>query len=190
YEQHYSYCLAADAIENLRKYSAEAVNQVEEVFSEALQLKEIKRKLLNVIVNNFDMGSATYDSSLFRIMVEETVSTIEFPVFHLDISDAMEEIAAKFSGELTSASQKTELSIALQHGITRIYEELCDSLNHAVKEYKDRLSALGSQVEEGLLDNINKEFAELVAKCEKKEQEIEEYRSYGILLEQELARLS
>ncbi len=190
YEQHYSYCLAADAIENLRKYSAEAVNQVEEVFSEALQLKEIKRKLLNIIINNFDMGSETYDSSLFRIMVEETVSTIEFPVFRLDISDAMEGIAAKFSGELTSASQKTELSIALQHGITRIYEELCESLNEAVREYKGKLSALGKQVEDKLLENINQEFAELVAQCENKEQEIAEYRAYGLLLEQELARLS
>ena len=73
YEEHYSYCIAADAIENLRKYGLDASNQVEEVFSEAIQIKEIKRRLLNVVVNNFDMGSEKYDSSLFRIMVEETV---------------------------------------------------------------------------------------------------------------------
>ena len=39
--------------------------------------------MLNVVVNNFDMGSEKYDSSLFRIMVEETVSAIEFPILIL-----------------------------------------------------------------------------------------------------------
>ena len=38
YEEHYSYCIAADAIENLKKYALEASNQVEEVFSEAMQM--------------------------------------------------------------------------------------------------------------------------------------------------------
>ena len=33
YEEHYSYCIAADAIENLKKYALEASNQVEELFS-------------------------------------------------------------------------------------------------------------------------------------------------------------
>ena len=78
YQEHYSYCIASDAIDNLRKFSMEAVNQVEKVFSDALELKEIKRRLLNVVVQNFDMGSEKYDSALFRILVEETVAQIEF----------------------------------------------------------------------------------------------------------------
>ena len=87
YQEHYSYCIASDAIDNLRKFSMEAVNQVEKVFSDALELKEIKRRLLNVVVQNFDMGSEKYDSALFRILIEETVAQIEFPVFNIDISD-------------------------------------------------------------------------------------------------------
>ena len=57
YQEHYSYCIAADAVENLSKYAIDATNQVEEVFTETLQLKELKRKLLNVVINNFDTGS-------------------------------------------------------------------------------------------------------------------------------------
>ena len=56
YTEHYSYLLASDAVENLRKFSLEAVNNVEKVFSDALQLKEIKRKLLNVAIKNFGYG--------------------------------------------------------------------------------------------------------------------------------------
>ena len=162
YEEHYSYCIAADAIENLRKYGLDASNQVEEVFSEAIQIKEIKRRLLNVVVNNFDMGSEKYDSSLFRIMVEETVSAIEFPIFDIDISDAMNNIAGKFNGELTSASQKTELSTALSKAISRIYEELCKKLDDAVKKFKGEMSEIGQKVEDSLLTNITKEFEDLL----------------------------
>ena len=186
YEEHYSYCIAADAIENLRKYALDASNQVEEVFTEALQIKEIKRKLLNVVVNNFDMGSEKYDSSLFRIMVEETVSTIEFPIFNLDISDAMNGIAGRFSGELTSASQKTELSTALSKAISRIYDEISNKLASSVKTFRDELTGIGHKVQENLLTNITEEFETLLSQCENKENEIARYKEYVAILEKEI----
>lgn len=189
YEEHYSYCIAADAIENLRKYGLDASNQVEEVFSEAIQIKEIKRRLLNVVVNNFDMGSEKYDSSLFRIMVEETVSAIEFPIFDIDISDAMNNIAGKFNGELTSASQKTELSTALSKAISRIYEELCKKLDDAVKKFKGEMSEIGQKVEDSLLTNITKEFEDLLNQCDHKDKEISGYKDYVTILETEISKL-
>lgn len=189
YEEHYSYCIAADAIENLRKYGLDASNQVEEVFSEAIQIKEIKRRLLNVVVNNFDMGSEKYDSSLFRIMVEETVSAIEFPIFDIDISDAMNNIAGKFNGELTSASQKTKLSTALSKAISRIYEELCKKLDDAVKKFKGEMSEIGQKVEDSLLTNITKEFEDLLNQCDHKDKEISGYKDYATILETEISKL-
>ena len=189
YEEHYSYCIAADAIENLKKYALEASNQVEEVFSEAMQMKEVKRKLLNVVVNNFDMGSEKYDSSLFRIMVEETISRIEFPVFDMDISDAMSGIAGKFNGELTSAQEKTELSTALSKAISNIYGELCDRLEKEVKSFETKMSAISQKVEESLLYNITEEFGNLISQCENKENEIAAYKEYAAILEKKLAEL-
>ena len=189
YEEHYSYCIAADAIENLKKYALEASNQVEKVFSEALQMKEVKRKLLNVVVNNFDMGSEKYDSSLFRIMVEETISRIEFPVFDMDISDAMSGIAGKFNGELTSAQEKTELSTALSKAISNIYGELCDRLEKEVKTFEIKMSAISQKVEESLLNNITEEFGNLISQCENKENEIAAYKEYAAILEKKLAEL-
>lgn len=189
YQEHYSYCIASDAIDNLRKFSLEAVNQVEKVFSDALELKEIKRKLLNVVVQNFDMGSEKYDSALFRILVEETVSNIEFPVFNIDISDSMNGIAAKFTGELTSAGQKTELTTALSKAISRIYDELCKKLTSSVVEFKAEMKNISKVVESSLLENINNEFETLLSQYEDKENEIAEYKSYIQLLDKEIAKL-
>lgn len=189
YEEHYSYCIAADAIENLQKYGLEASNQVEEVFSEALQVKEMKRRLLDVVVNNFDLGSEKYDSSLFKIMVEETIGGIEFPVFDIDITDAMDSIAGKFNGELTSASQKTELTTALSKAISRIYEELSKRLDESVRNYKVELDAISHKLEESLLTNITKEFEELLCQCDDKDKEIAGYREYALILERESKNL-
>lgn len=189
YEEHYSYCIAADVIENLRKFAFDASNQVEEVFSEALQFKELKRKILNVVVSNFDMGSEKYDSSLFRIMVEETVSKIEFPIFDIDISDAMNGIAGKFNGEITSASEKTELSTALSKAISRIYNELCNRLEDSVRKFKKEMNEIGHMVEENLLTNITDEFKSLLRQCENKEKEIADYSEYQKLLEKEISKI-
>lgn len=189
YEQHYSYCIVADAIENLKKYAVEASGQVEEVFSDALQVKEIKRKLLNVIVDNFDMGSEKYDSSLFRIMVEETVSSIVFPVLDVDISDAVNGIAGKFTGELTSADEKTKLSGALTKALSRIYEELSKKLDQSVKQFKTELNEIRLGVEENLLADISREFEVLLSQCENKEKEINELKEYAVLLENDIRKI-
>lgn len=187
--EHYSYCMAADAVENLKKYSIDATGHVEKVFTETLQVKELKRKLLNVIIGNFDLSSEKYDSSLFKIMVEETVSKIEFPVFRLDITDAMNGIAGRFTGEVTSASQKTELSVALSNAISRIYDELCNKLEVTVKEFKQNMQQIGKTVEDTLLQNISEEFEILLKQCEDKENEINGYKAYVTMLKKQLEHL-
>ena len=189
YEQHYSYCIAADAIENLKKYAVEASGHVEEVFSDALQLKEIKRKLLNIVVDNFDMGSEKYDCSLFRIMVEEAVSAIEFPVLDIDISEAVNGIAGKFTGELTSADEKTKLSEALTKALSRIYEELSKKLDQSVKQFKTEMNEIRIKIEENLLSDISREFEALLSQCENKEKEINILKDYAALLQNSTRQL-
>ena len=157
------------------------------MFSDALQLKELKRKLLDVVLHNFDMGSEKYDASLFRIMVEETISQIEFPVFSIDISDSMNSIAAKFTGELTTAGQKTELSVALSNAISRIYDELRQKLTSAVSDFKNKMDAVSHDAEQQLLKNIMDEFETLLEQFDHKEKEIEGYKNYIAALEKELS---
>lgn len=189
YTEHYSYCIASDAVDNLRKYSLEAANKVEEVFTQALQLKEMKRKLLDVVIHNFDMGSEKYDSSLFRIMVEEVISSIEFPVFTLDISEAMDGIAGKFTGELTSAGERAALAQAQAKALSGIYDELCARLSDEVKKFKASMDSIGKGVQESLLTEVNKEFEMLMQACENRDAEIADYKSYVSAIESELAKL-
>ena len=189
YEKHYSYCIAADAIENLKKYAFEASGQVEEVFGQALQLKTIKRRLLGMVASRFDLGNEKYDASLFRILVEETVNGIRFPVFHMDISDAMASIAGRFNGELTSAGEKTALTAALSKAISRIYEELCDALEEKVSLFRKELGEIGRKTEENLLQGITEEFETLLCQCQNRDAEIAGLQEYAGILEQSLKKV-
>lgn len=189
YEEQYSYCISADAIENLKKYSISASNRVEHIFGEIISIKQMKRKLIDVVVKNFDMGNENYDSSLFKVMVEDNVSKIQFPVFDMDISDAMNSIAGKFTGEITSAEQKTELSQALSHAISNIYTELARKLEQTVKKFKEEMLEMSGEFQEKILNNISKEFELLLAQCERKEEEIKSYSDYVNVLNEQMKNL-
>lgn len=189
YEEHYSYMNASDAVDNLRKYSVDAVNEIESVFSDAIEVKEMKRKLLNVIINNFDMGSEKYDSSLFRILIEKTVNNIEFPIVKIDISSAMKGITAKFSGEITSPTDKASLSEALANAVSRIYSEMSDKMTSTVKSFKEEMTRIQEELQTSMLENINEEFNDILAKYEDKENEIDKIGDYISKLKAELKKL-
>ena len=186
--EHYSYCLAADAVENLQRYAAEAVNQVEKVFTESIRLKELKRRLSEVIANNFDVGSENYDSSLVRLLVEETIAKIEFPVFHINIEDDMRKIAGQFSGEITG-SAKSELTIALNSALAKIFETISGKLATEASAFKQAMTTVAEGMQGALLADINQEFETLLAQYNDKEKEIENYQQYIQALEAEIKQI-
>ena len=139
------------------------------------------------MAGRFDLGSENYDSSLFRILVEETVNRIQFPEFHVDITQAMTSIAGAFNGELTSAGEKTELAAALSNAISRIFEELCAALETRVTSFREELGNIGKKTQESLLENITVEFETLLCQCRDRDREIAGHREYAAALEKALA---
>lgn len=186
HEEHYSYCIASDAVENVNKFVLEASNHVEEVFTEAVQLRDLKRNLLNVVVNNFDLSSENYDASLFRIMMERAMGAVEFPIFRLDVSDTVKSITSRFSGELTSSHDKMELSSALANTIVLVYDKICDRMGDAVRDFKSKMDNISGELQNNLLTNISDEFNSLIAQCENKEKEIDGYKEYVKILNEKL----
>ena len=189
YEEHYQYCIAADAVEVLNQYTLEASNVIETVFTNAIKLKEFRKKLLDVIMNNFDMGSEKFDVSYFRSIVEETVNNIEYPVFKIDIGDDVKNITALFSGEITSAKEKTNLISSLGRAILSVNNKLIEEFGNKVQIFKKAMIANSHIVQDSLLNNISAEFKLLLEECENKNKEIAGYKEYEKILENELEKL-
>lgn len=184
----YHYCLAADAVENIRSYSMDAANQVEKVFTEALQLKTIKRKLLNVIVEDFDMSSDKYDSAIFRDIVQDAVNRFEFPIVNINIDDSLRSITTQFTGEITASDEKTRLQTALCDAVIKVFDSVNRCMQDTVREFKNNVQTVSDELQNGLLHDIQAEFETLLAQYADKEREIASYRAYIALLDNELAK--
>jgi hypothetical protein len=189
YEEHYQYCIAADAVEILNQYTLEASNVIETVFTNAIKLKEFRRVLLDVIMNNFDMGSEKFDVSYFRSIVEETVNSIEYPVFKIDIGDDVKNITTLFSGEITSAKEKTALISTLGRAVLSVNNKLIEEFDNKVQTFKKVMIANSHTVQDSLLNNISAEFKLLLEECENKNKEIDGYKEYEKILENELEKI-
>lgn len=189
YPETYQYCLAADAVELLHKYTLDASTQIENVFTNAINLKDIKKMLLDVIMKNFDMGSEKFDVSFFRTVVEETVNNIEYPVFKIDIGDDVNSITVHFSEEITSAKEKTNLSTMLGRAVLSVNNKLIEEFSNKVKKFKKEMTDSRNAVQDNLLNDISVEFKLLLEECENKNKEIAGYKDYKEILEKEIGNL-
>ena len=185
----YNYCLASDAMENLRQYTQESENQIEKVFSDELELNGLRRKMLTVIIHNFDPGDESYNAAFYRLTVEDTVNSIKLPVINMDISGALDGIAGKFSGEITSSEEKTELASALTHALAGVCNALVERMTTEVKQFQASLDELARNMRDSLLKNFYAEFDALQSEYGRKEEELANYKAYLSALGEEAARL-
>ena len=185
--EQYSYCLATDAVENIQEFSSDAANQVENVFREELRLREIRRKLLDVVVKDFDMSSEKYDSNMFRDIVQHAVERFEFPIAHIDIDSYVESLMAKFSGQVTSEADQDQLQTALASTISKVYNAISSQMQNMVRDFKRDVQTIGDALQTDLLHDLRAEFDTLLAQYENKKKEIATYQEYIKLLDCELS---
>ncbi len=78
----------------------------------------------------------------------------------------MNGIAGRFTGRLTSASERTALVQAQAKAISGIYDELSTKLTAKVRELRESMNAISRNVQDSLLAEMNKEFEMLIQECE------------------------
>ncbi len=176
--ENYTYLVAADAADNLRSYVLDSTNSIEEIFSKTVNHKEMKRKLLNIVSDNFDMGSENFDAGFFKIIVEGVVNKIEFPVIKIEASEMADSLISGFSGEITSSSDKDRLRTALSNALDKFFNMAVSQIEVSVRDFKNRIDNISGSFEKDLLENINNEFNDLAAQFNDKEKEISNYQNY------------
>lgn len=188
YTTTYTYCLASDAVENLQKFAIEARNRAESVFVDGVELKAVRRKLLDVVVKDLDIGSEKYDAALFRRFVEEAVSMVEFPVFSLNISQKINRITGNFSGKLRAIKKREALAAVVADAVGNICESLCRKLSSTAAEFKVKMQEISHKAQDILVQNVSQELDLLLKQCENREKEIGNGREYERILEEELSK--
>jgi hypothetical protein len=185
-EVSYSYLDASDIVSNIRAFTMQGANLIEEVFTETVNMQDMKRRLLNAVANNFDMANENYDASLFRLIVEEYINKIEFPVIAVDCSKEAETIASQFSGEIRSSDKRTNLLSALDNTISKIFDALTKQLETSLTAFKTALSDIGEGLQKDLLADISNEFDAIIEQLNEREENIKLTEGYIKLIEQKL----
>ena len=172
YEVSYQYLDAGDALENLRNYSNESATLIEETFNKAIDAKIIKQKLLEVVINNFNASNEEYDPNYFKLLATKTLNNIKFPVVKIDITDFINDISSKFSGEIRDMSERSKLKILLSESITKLFDNITSIFLSEINKFELQLNTLKTEFSSGLLENINNEFDSVIKQVCNKEKEI------------------
>lgn len=187
YSTTYTYLAASDALENVRGFGLDACSDIESVFMKAVDVKNVKRRLMQTILDNFDSSDETFDVNYFRHIAESTLNQLEFPVVKIDIEPFLNKISSKFSGEVKNSAERSELQSILADSIDKLYNEVTDIFTAEVSSFKIEINNIKNSFSDILLENINTEFEKLQNQFMNKEQEILKYKELISIIVQKTA---
>ncbi|MCR5608921.1 MAG: dynamin family protein [Lachnospiraceae bacterium] len=176
YDERYYYLDASDALDNIRDFSADASDSIENVFSKVIDVLLLKRQLYTTIIENFDTTDEHYEPAHFKLLVEQTLNAIELPVINIDVTEVIDNFAEHFSGEMRKTEDKASLKNALSQVIGELYDEISSRFTLEVNIFKEKIEGMKNKFADRLLKNFNDEFSIIIEKYTDKENEIEVYK--------------
>ncbi len=182
YTTSYTYLDASDALENIRLLSDEACSDIESTFYDTVRISDLKHRLLTVITEYFDGSSDSYDPALLRLITQESLNSIEFPVMKLDVSEFRQRISSKFSGEVRNSSDRSALRTLISETISALLEKITDSFSSEISSFRKVVENCKTTFADKLLNDIQTEFDALKEKLSNKEMEIKTYETFLTLL--------
>ena len=182
YDTHYKYIATSDALESLRRYGHQIQQTTDQRMADSIDLKGLKGKLLQTIVNHMDTGSTDFNPDQLRLIVQDTLNQIELPVFQVSLDDYLTNITDHFSGEVRDANDREALKQIVSKNASDLITVLSQQIVAEVKSFKVKLGQLQEQFVDVLLKDINAEFEGLAKQAAEKEKNIEGLKAYESLL--------
>lgn len=183
YTVQYNYVDTSDALENIRHFANDSAGMIEEGFSAAVEYKQLKTKLLRVVVDNFDAGSADYDPAYFRILTEQTLNRIELPTISLSVDKALADINSSFSGKIRDDEKRNALKHQLAGAISSLFDSISEQLEEKADSFKTGIKEIKETFSGELLKSINDDFNRVIKACEDKENSIKKLQEYDEVLQ-------
>lgn len=171
----FRYATVNNALDNLRKAANRAANEIEGMFTDLVDKKALRLKLLNVIRDSFDAEDDSYDPDFFRREVQEALEEIEFPSVKIDPSTYIEELANRFPEPQQIESNADKLNMALANSMNLLGLFIMDNLEREAKAFSEKLKVIRTELGTTLIERSLAEIAKLKEAMQNKEQEIAEY---------------
>ena len=124
------------------------------------------------------VSSETYDPAYFRKLTEQTLNRIELPVMRISAEAAVAGISSSFSGEIQSASERSEMRSRLSKAVADLYDSISAQLVQEISSFKQKVNDLKDDFAKKLLKDIQNDYDRLIKECRYKEESIRRLQSY------------
>ena len=178
YQTSYTYIDTNDALENIRNYARDAATAIEDAFSKGTEISNLKRRLLKLILDNFDSADESFDPAYFRLVTERTLNKIDLPVIKIDVSDYLNSISSRFSGELRDSYARSQIQSLLPEVISKLFDAISDTFTAEILKFKQEMDSIKDNFSNHLLADINKEFEEIKLAWADKDRNIKILQDY------------
>lgn len=189
YTASYKYVLASDAISTIGQYTMAAAQDIENIFSETVSVDKIRKKMLKVILENFDLSDERLDTALFRNKIAEAVNRISFPTVMISSGKIVEQLATEFSGEIRSSTDRERFQNALTKTVEQMANYLLSELSKQTTAFMVQLEGIQNGFSESLLKDIRREIEDLQQKMLNKKEEIQNCENYARELQEQVQLL-
>jgi hypothetical protein len=189
YTTTYQYLAASDALEQINAYGKGAASKIEAMFTEIVELKAYRRKLLEAVIHNLDSSEEGFDANYFRIVVQNALNTIDFPEVHINVSRELEEIGNAFSGEVRNSADQEKFRRLLSDTVEKMYQSLGNKVDKTISDFLKRMQEIQESLCDDILDKVNQEFANIKEAINEKKTEIAKGGEYIKILEQLMLQL-
>ena len=142
----YDYLSAADAVESVERFERECVRSIERTFESLLDpymlIAQLKKALNDVLARQ-----KNYNPAAFRRVMDDALDRLDLPTLFLPTGRASQAIASRFSGEITSSGEQSQLQNALNDALQSVFETLLGEFESRSQELLERLQAVQNSLQ-------------------------------------------
>lgn len=182
YTTTYKYYMAADAIEALTNFVNSSKTNTEKNFEKILESKSLKFNLKKALLEVLDTSSDDFSPEHFKLIIEEVVNNLEYPVIKMDVSDTAKNISQNFSGEI-KGGQMSDLKIEVNKSLEKIYNQFEEIIIKETEKNIKIIEEMKSKLLNNLLSKIDSDIENLEKEYKNKEEEVIKYTDLINILE-------
>lgn len=142
----YDYLSAADAVESVERFERECVRSIERTFESLLDpymlIAQLKKALNDVLARQ-----KNYNPAAFRRVMDDALDRLDLPTLFLPTGRASQAIASRFSGEITSSGEQSQLQNALNDALQSVFETLLGEFESSSHKLFERLQAVQNSLQ-------------------------------------------
>lgn len=142
----YDYLSAADAVESVERFERECVRSIERTFESLLNpymlIAQLKKARNDVLARQ-----KNYNPAAFRRVMDDALDRLDLPTLFLPTGRASRAIASRFSGEITSSGEQSQLQNALNDALQSVFETLLGEFESSSHKLFERLQAVQNSLQ-------------------------------------------